>query len=862
MKQHKTLNIVSIKTSLGKYYLILASVVILIFGNTIFNGYNMDDHLVTQNHVHTSKGLSAIKDILTSNYYSNNTDINFGYRPLVHISFAIEHQFLGEHAGVSHFINLLLYLITVCLFFKLCVKWFGENNINIAFLAALIFAVHPIHTEAVASIKNRDELLALLFGLVSIYCITKYTTNLSFKWVLYSSITFTLGMLAKTSIYPITIILPSAILVLDKITFKKSLLIALLLSVPAAVIGSEIQIGRGSILTLLPFLGLFITHLLINYSNYINKLKHYASNISIELILTILSLSIFTLGYALKEITIITLSLALIVLTLKNNRQICILILALQISVIAFLYNTRDFHKYAIILSIAYIVHVISIQNRKKTNYLLLALAILPLLSYFAIDKSFKSTAIFLEIIPFFILINRKAIWGLALILVSFTISTLIFQNSVYQYLLIGYAIIRVIKELAYFKETNLEKPIIKLSITMIAIVVAFSGHVHSPISQKLIQQYQRFQTEYLNNQPSKNTNTGRKINYIENTLSGQYTREEILATGFATIAEYVRLTIFPTELSFYYGYAKVKTVNFNDKTVWLGLLLYISLIAYALSQFRKTILISIGIAWYLLNITLFSNWFEPIAGMVGERLAYTASAGFCLAVSAFILKLKPSFSLFKPKRFELLIFLVLILFSMRSISRNSDWKDTLTLMERDIKHLDNSAQAHNLLALNLMYASTNNKKISEQKAIEMQNKAAYHLQKSIDIYPNFFNTNFDLAKIYLGIGEFTKAKKALEQSLKIDPENLFALEEMAKTCYELKLVNETEKYANIYLAKVPKNENMHEILIYNMLVNNMYQSAIYYAERAMSYYPNNQIIQRMYADAKRLSATTSNINQ
>jgi tetratricopeptide (TPR) repeat protein len=669
-------------------------------------------------------------------------------------------------------------------------------------------------------------------------------------------------MLAKTSIYPITIILPSAILVLDKITFKKSLLIALLLSVPAAVIGSEMQIGRGSILTLLPFLGLFITHLLINYSNYINKLKHYASNISIELILTILSLSIFTLGYALKEITIITLSLALIVLTLKNNRQIGILILALQISVIAFLYNTRDFHKYAIILSIAYIVHVISIQNRKKTNYLLLALAILPLLSYFAIDKSFKSTAIFLEIIPFFILINRKAIWGLALILVSFTISTLIFQNSVYQYLLIGYAIIRVIKELAYFKETNLEKPIIKLSITMIAIVVAFSGHVHSPISQKLIQQYQRFQTEYLNNQPSKNTNTGRKINYIENTLSGQYTREEILATGFATIAEYVRLTIFPTELSFYYGYAKVKTVNFNDKTVWLGLLLYISLIAYALSQFRKTILISIGIAWYLLNITLFSNWFEPIAGMVGERLAYTASAGFCLAVSAFILKLKPSFSLFKPKRFELLIFLVLILFSMRSISRNSDWKDTLTLMERDIKHLDNSAQAHNLLALNLMYASTNNKKISEQKAIEMQNKAAYHLQKSIDIYPNFFNTNFDLAKIYLGIGEFTKAKKALEQSLKIDPENLFALEEMAKTCYELKLVNETEKYANIYLAKVPKNENMHEILIYNMLVNNMYQSAIYYAERAMSYYPNNQIIQRMYADAKRLSATTSNINQ
>jgi tetratricopeptide (TPR) repeat protein len=247
---------------------------------------------------------------------------------------------------------------------------------------------------------------------------------------------------------------------------------------------------------------------------------------------------------------------------------------------------------------------------------------------------------------------------------------------------------------------------------------------------------------------------------------------------------------------------------------------------------------------------------------MVGERLAYTASVGFCLAFAAFVLWLKPNFSLLKPKGMELVIIVILGLLSLRSISRNNDWMDPITLMEHDIEHLENSAQAHNLLALNLMYVSSSNKNLNPQQVLEMQNKAAFHLQKSTTIYPYFFNTNFDLARIYITLGNLPKAKEALLQALKIEPSNLFALEEMAKTCYELKLVEETESYANKYLAQIPQNENMHEILIYNMLVNSKYESAIYYAERAMSYYPNNQIIQKMYKDAQNMLGVSKPKNQ
>jgi hypothetical protein len=431
--------------------------------------------------------------------------------------------------------------------------------------------------------------------------------------------------------------------------------------------------------------------------------------------------------------------------------------------------------------------------------------------------------------------------------------------------MLIAYAAFKTFKEYKSQYELEINSIFNSVAITFVLLMVMLiSRPIHSDYIEKAKQQYNRLNTEYLNTKQEDKIGIkeGRKINYIENTLTDKYTRAEFLATGFATFAEYARLTFYPVELSFYYGYAKVKTTSFSNNNAWIGLIIMLVLVAIALWYFKRSILISIGIAWYLLSISLFSNWIEPVAGMVGERLAYTASVGFCLAFAAFVLWLKPNFSLLKPMGMELIIIVVLGLFSLRSISRNSDWMDPITLMEHDIEHLENSAQAHNLLALNLMYVSSSNKNLNPQQVLEMQNKAAFHLQKSITIYPYFFNTNFDLARIYITLGNLPKAKEALLQALKIEPGNLFALEEMAKTCYELKLAEETESYANKYLAQIPQNENMHEILIYNMLVNSKYESAIYYAERAISYYPNNQIIQKMYKDAQNMLGASKPKNQ
>jgi len=75
---------------------------------------------------------------------------------------------------VGHFVNILLYGLTTILVYILVLNLLGSGHsdlraFTVALIAALIFAAHPLHTEAVANIKGRDEILTLLGALAATY---------------------------------------------------------------------------------------------------------------------------------------------------------------------------------------------------------------------------------------------------------------------------------------------------------------------------------------------------------------------------------------------------------------------------------------------------------------------------------------------------------------------------------------------------------------------------------------------------------------------------------------------------------------------------------------------------------------------
>ena len=144
------------------YFLFLS---FILYGNTIPNGYSLDDGYVVTENASVQKGFAGIPEILTQQYGVQN-NIKLDYRPIVLTSFAVEYQLFGEHPHVSHFINVLLYSLCLLVLYIFLSRTLQLQQVNryLPLIIVILFAVHPLHTEVVASLKNRDELFCFIFG--------------------------------------------------------------------------------------------------------------------------------------------------------------------------------------------------------------------------------------------------------------------------------------------------------------------------------------------------------------------------------------------------------------------------------------------------------------------------------------------------------------------------------------------------------------------------------------------------------------------------------------------------------------------------------------------------------------------------
>ena len=188
-------------------YVFFIAISFILYGNTIYNDYSLDDRYVTDNNI-TTKGLSSIYKIFTTHYDTGDDGKGYEYRPIVKLSYAIEHQFLGVNAHVSHFINILLYSFCLILLFKVLIAVFTETKIDYVFVTVLIFAVLPIHTEVVASLKNRDILLCFILSFYSFMYFGAYQKNKTPLNLGLAVILLFLAFLSKLDALPLLLIFP------------------------------------------------------------------------------------------------------------------------------------------------------------------------------------------------------------------------------------------------------------------------------------------------------------------------------------------------------------------------------------------------------------------------------------------------------------------------------------------------------------------------------------------------------------------------------------------------------------------------------------------------------------------------------
>ena len=141
---------------------LLLGVVVLAYGNTLWNGFTQDDLqlYIVRNAQVTEPSLRAL---FTPHMVTNV------FRPVTFGTFALDWKVGGGRPFGFHVVNLVLHAAVTLLFYVLLLALLQSSvHANeVAFAAALLFAVHPIHTEAVTSIVGRAELLAAGFLLAA-----------------------------------------------------------------------------------------------------------------------------------------------------------------------------------------------------------------------------------------------------------------------------------------------------------------------------------------------------------------------------------------------------------------------------------------------------------------------------------------------------------------------------------------------------------------------------------------------------------------------------------------------------------------------------------------------------------------------
>ncbi len=208
-----------IKTGGSRKLYLLLGLSIVFYLNTCLNEYALDDHLVISKNAFTQQGLKGIPDLIrhTSYYGFFKNDLEeaaLRYRPLVMITYALECELIKNKSLLlilSHLVNVLIFAGTVWVIFLLFSEYWFPRIPQLAFLSTLVFVIHPIHTESVANLKGRDELLSLFFALLALLYLFRHLRDGKQVSYMVSVLFLAAGLFSKESTVAFLAVIPLAL---------------------------------------------------------------------------------------------------------------------------------------------------------------------------------------------------------------------------------------------------------------------------------------------------------------------------------------------------------------------------------------------------------------------------------------------------------------------------------------------------------------------------------------------------------------------------------------------------------------------------------------------------------------------------
>jgi tetratricopeptide (TPR) repeat protein len=166
----------------------------LAYSGTLAHGFVWDDPILIRDRIHLYTW-SELPRLLGSEFFSATTQHTDYYRPVVTLTFFLDLQLWGLNPFGFHLSNVLAHaLVSVCVF------WLARRltrEAAVAVVSGVVFALHPVHSESVAFISGRTDVLATLFALAALLAYGRWRASSRLWWALLSVTAFALAILSK-----------------------------------------------------------------------------------------------------------------------------------------------------------------------------------------------------------------------------------------------------------------------------------------------------------------------------------------------------------------------------------------------------------------------------------------------------------------------------------------------------------------------------------------------------------------------------------------------------------------------------------------------------------------------------------------
>ena len=326
-------------------------------------------------------------------------------------------------------------------------------------------------------------------------------------------------------------------------------------------------------------------------------------------------------------------------------------------------------------------------------------------------------------------------------------------------------------------------------------------------------------------------------IPFLDNPLAHVDTVTRILS-AIKVAGLYLYLCVWPAKLSADYSYNAIQLVHSPGEPVllmaliaWGGLL---ALAGWSVARGDRRIGFTIGLM--ALSFLPISNLFLPIGTIMGERLFYLPSVGFCLLIGVACDRVRQHSS-FSPRlgrwlpRFGLALVLVICtLLTLRTHVRNRDWMSTETLMRSSLETVPGSAKVHAALG-----------GIAVQQADWEQ--ALQHLQAAMNRYPEYTSTevviNFNLGALLFQTGQVDEATGAFERAMRLDPLSSMTHFRLGLAYLRAQRFKDAEKTLRTSLTLNQDRAEAHNALSWLLNGDGRYEEALREAEPALRLGPD-----------------------